>query len=651
METLVFLNGINQGQRIPMSRPVIRLGRERHNDVRVDDDGVSRSHAEISRRGDKLILRDLGSTNGTFLNDTRVDEAVLSDGDRVIIGDTVLLFQVVDDRREKGLISFNADAERVTARMRLSTMEMPTPSEKRSAQDFRSLSSFIYDAMPLASLGRLADMVLEHMMSSTSCSRAIFLLSDKDGELRTEAVKTRDIDHAAGEIGVSRTITNYVLQTNEALLATDPARDSRFKDTTVIRKHQVSSIIAIPLRVREKTLGLLYLDTVGVATPLTEESLRLVTAMALPAAFAIDNTRLYQELTDSIELSHGILRALVSGILVIGSDSRIRQVNQAAVDILRMRPKDLVGHDIHEIPNIASLARLLDRALEEGVTTDQGEILISSGVEEIPIGVTTSLLGTDRDTTMGVVASFRNLSEIKLLSERVQMSEHLAALGEMAAGIAHEVRNPLNSIRGFASLLQERVQDEKTGQFASIIIEEVDRMNALVQDLLDFARHRELEMSDIPLKPFIDEIVVEVSQQIDSGAVSLSVDVPPDIPDVWGNADRLKQVLLNMLRNAVEAMPEGGSVSIAARTDDTPSGREIVLSIADTGVGIPPEILPKIFTPFFSKKDKGTGLGLAISQKIVKQHQGRIEVESAAGRGTTFRIHLLPAGSRRRGSG
>jgi pSer/pThr/pTyr-binding forkhead associated (FHA) protein len=215
METLVILNGINQGQRIPVTKPVTRIGRERHNDIRVEDDGVSRSHSEIIRRGDRLVLKDLGSTNGTFLNDKRVEEAVLSDGDRVIIGDTVLLFQLVEERRERGLVSFNAAAESVTARVRLSTMEMPTPSDKRAAEDFRSLSKFIWDVMPLASLNRLLEMVLEHIMQSTRCSRAIVLLSDKEGVLRTEMTKTREGESISADSGVSRTITSYILERSE----------------------------------------------------------------------------------------------------------------------------------------------------------------------------------------------------------------------------------------------------------------------------------------------------------------------------------------------------------------------------------------------------------------------------------------------------
>jgi signal transduction histidine kinase len=288
------------------------------------------------------------------------------------------------------------------------------------------------------------------------------------------------------------------------------------------------------------------------------------------------------------------------------------------------------------------MAHLLDRAIKEGATVDQAEILISRGVEEIPVGVTTSILAGVTGEPSGVVASFRNLSEIKMLSERVQMSEHLAALGEMAAGIAHEVRNPLNSIRGFASLIKERVEDEKLGQFSSIIVDEVDRMNNLVNDLLDFARHRELDMGRVNLRKLVGEVGHGFSPQMQSANVESELDLPDDLPDVWGNADRLKQVTINIVRNAIEAMPEGGRLSISAGSREVDSGAVVTLSVSDSGSGIPPEIVTKIFTPFFSRKDAGTGLGLAICQKIVKQHQGRIEVESEEGKGTTFTILLQP---------
>lgn len=642
METLVFLTGIRQGERVPLVKPVTRLGREKHNDIRVDDEGVSRSHTEIVRREGGYVIRDLGSTNGTYLNDKRIQEAVLSDGDRIALGDTILLYQIVEERRAPGrMIMFSEQAEHVSARMRLSTQEIPAPSEKRAADDFRRLSEFMWSIMPIVSLRRLCSEVLERVVAATGCSRAVVLLADEAGVLSPVALKVHD-ERDAPRLQVSRTITGYVLETGEALLAVDPASDPRFKDTTVIRRDTINSVIAVPLRTRERITGVLYLDTTGVAAPLKEEDLRLATAMAMPFAIAVENTRLYQQLTESVELLQGILRSLVSGILVVDQHGAIKQLNEAASEILRLRARDLISRDIREVPNLAPLAQLLTRALDEGVTVDQAEILISGGVQEIPVGVTTSLLTGVADERRGVVAAFRNLSEIKKLSERVQMSEHLAALVEMAAGIAHEVRNPLNSIRGFASLIKERVDNEKLGQFAGIIIDEVDRMNDLVQDLLDFARHRELAMGRVELGALAQEVLHEFSPQIAAAGIQQALEVPKDLAAVWGNADRLKQVIINMVRNAIEAMPTGGQLKLQAFEAQGASGREVALAISDTGEGIPPEIATKVFTPFFSRKEGGTGLGLAICQKIIKQHQGRIELDTAVGKGSTFTIFLQP---------
>lgn len=645
METLVFLTGIKQGERIPLSKSVSRLGRERHNDIRVDDEGVSRSHCEITRKGREFAIHDLGSTNGTYVNDRRVEEAVLNDGDRVSIGDTTFLYQVVEERRGPGrMISFSEDAEHVSARFRLSTQEVPTTTELRAAEDFHKLSKFIWSIMPIVGLKRLCEVMLEHVLAATEASRAVVMLSDEEGVLNPVAARNREGD---GEVQVSRTITGYVLEQGEALLATEPATDKRFKDTTVIRRVQISSVIAVPLKSRERMIGVLYLDTIGLTAPFSEEDLKLITSMAVPFAIATENTRLYQRLTESIELLQGILRSLVSGILVVDHEGVVKQVNEAASEILHLRVKDLVNRDVREVPNLSPLAHLLERALEDGTTVDQAEILISSGVEEIPVGVTTSILAGVTNEPRGVVASFRNLSEIKMLSERVQMSEHLAALGEMAAGIAHEVRNPLNSIRGFASLINERVADEKLGQFSSIIIDEVDRMNNLVSDLLDFARHRELDMGRVDLKKLIGEVIRDFSHQMADANVESAIEIPDGLPEVWGNADRLKQVTINIARNAIEAMPQGGRLTVSAKQREEQPGPVVVLSISDTGQGIPQEIVTKIFTPFFSRKDGGTGLGLAICQKIVKQHQGRIEVESTEGAGTTFTILLQPYRERR----
>jgi two-component system sensor histidine kinase HydH len=222
------------------------------------------------------------------------------------------------------------------------------------------------------------------------------------------------------------------------------------------------------------------------------------------------------------------------------------------------------------------------------------------------------------------------------------MSHHLAALGEMAAGVAHEVRNPLNSIRGFSQLISERCADASLADYARIIIEEVDRMNRIVQDLLDFSRQKELTMTALRVNQLVEDVLAEFEPEFKAANVRVLGELAPGLKRVLGNSAKLKQVLVNIIRNAVQAMPKGGvlkvsTLAVPGRTE----GEELAVRIEDNGVGIDPKIMAKIFNPFFTfGKEKGTGLGLAICRKIIEQHGGRIEVESQLGAGSVFTVFL-----------
>jgi two-component system sensor histidine kinase HydH len=264
---------------------------------------------------------------------------------------------------------------------------------------------------------------------------------------------------------------------------------------------------------------------------------------------------------------------------------------------------------------------------------------------------------TDHDgKVIGAVLNFRNLAMIRRLEEQVRRSHHLAALGQMAAGVAHEVRNPLNSIRGFAQLLQEKTnQDASCAEYTQIILEEVDRMNRIVTDLLDFSRQRELTLVPVQIEKLIEDLVREMQADAQRGNVELkTVPAATVLPDILGNGDKLRQVFRNIILNAIQACDKNGKVTLRLalvadtlppRKDaepDTLLRRQVAVEITDSGCGMDSKTIDKIFDPFFTQKDTGTGLGLSISQKIVDQHGGRIDVKSEPGKGSTFTI-ILPA--------
>jgi two-component system, NtrC family, sensor histidine kinase HydH len=222
--------------------------------------------------------------------------------------------------------------------------------------------------------------------------------------------------------------------------------------------------------------------------------------------------------------------------------------------------------------------------------------------------------------------------------------ESLAQLGEMGAMLAHEIRNPLAGIKGYAQVIEKKPLDERNGRFAGRIVVETQRLEALVSELLDYARSEREPMAAVPL----GEVICHAAELLLPEAEKLQVKIVCRCPEglrVTGNRDRLGQVLLNLGRNAIQAMAEGGLLQITAEA----FGAEAVIKVTDNGGGIERQELARIFEPFYTTRAKGTGLGLALCKKIVEEHGGGIEVQSAPGAGTTFSIRLSKHGNHKGG--
>jgi two-component system sensor histidine kinase PilS (NtrC family) len=245
---------------------------------------------------------------------------------------------------------------------------------------------------------------------------------------------------------------------------------------------------------------------------------------------------------------------------------------------------------------------------------------------------------------VGRVIHFQDLTELRSMEGAVRRSERLAGIGRLAANIAHEIRNPLASISGSVEVLRKQPgTDAEARQLIDIAVREVDRVNGLISGLLDYARPRTEDRQRLDLGEVVTEIAKVFEQERRSAEVRVVVDAEPGVA-IEGASGQLRQVLWNLLRNAVAAMPRGGCVRLSvSRRDRTNGSAEAVLSVSDTGIGIPREDLDHIFEPFFSRRVDGTGLGLAITARIVEDHKGTIEVSSEVGKGTTFALHFAAA--------
>jgi two-component system sensor histidine kinase HydH len=223
------------------------------------------------------------------------------------------------------------------------------------------------------------------------------------------------------------------------------------------------------------------------------------------------------------------------------------------------------------------------------------------------------------------------------IEEQLRRADRLSALGELSAGMAHEIRNPLGSIRGTAEILQDGIEpSDPRYEFTRILIKEVDRLNRVVQNFLDFARPAEKERSAVDVGLLLREVLTLTRLHAQKNGVKIELEVG-ETPPVQANPEQIKQAFLNLILNALQAMPDGGTLTLAAETEED----RLRLRLSDTGQGIPQENLERVFNPFFTTRSNGTGLGLAITHRIIQGHGGRMEVESRVGEGTTFTV-ILP---------
>ena len=257
----------------------------------------------------------------------------------------------------------------------------------------------------------------------------------------------------------------------------------------------------------------------------------------------------------------------------------------------------------------------------------------------VPLEIGVSSLKDENDIFLGNVLLFKDLTEVRTLRREVARSQRLASVGRLAAGVAHEIRNPLSSIKGFATYFKERYPDRpEDQQTADIMIQEVDRLNRVVGQLLEFARPVSVKPKSISLQTLLDDSIKLIKDQAAEKGISIQTQNNTQVAEVRIDPDRIDQVLLNLYLNAIDSMEKGGELKVEIAGDGP--RRNVVIKVSDTGRGISRENLSKIFEPYFTTKSTGTGLGLAIAHNIVEAMGGKITVESDTEAGTTFTIAL-----------
>ncbi len=343
----------------------------------------------------------------------------------------------------------------------------------------------------------------------------------------------------------------------------------------------------------------------------------------------LHNMRLY---------TRNVIESMPDGLVTLDSGGRIVSCNARAVAIMGRPMEELLGRRLEELFADWPIASL---AGDREVLSVGYEFRHEDG-RRVPVEISSSLLRDADDAVLGAVLILRDLREIKAMEEQLERSRRLASLGRMAAGIAHEIRNPLGTLRGFAQYFGSRPGDEAGREYAELMIGEVDRLNGSISALLQFSRPREPELQPVRLGELFEKTARLLEHDFTSNTITLRLQSSCDEP-VSADPDLLLQVLLNLLKNAVSASGPGSEITLSCRRDR----EQVRISVTDSGRGMSREEREQMFDPFFSTRKSGTGLGLAVSHQIVEQHGGFFEVESWPGEGTTITVVLPVDGQRK----
>ena len=412
---------------------------------------------------------------------------------------------------------------------------------------------------------------------------------------------------------------------------------------------ELDAYLCLPLRASSRVVGILALAEKNSGDIYSADDLVVFTTIASPLGTAIENARLYLKLEQVNLHLERILSSMRGGVVAVDDQGRITTINAAGTQMLG----DVeVGQHLDRLQ--AEVSGVLRQTLLDGRGVGEFETTITGPAQEkVPVVISSSCLEMAGGDSCGALAMINDLTQLKRLEQNVQRADRLSSIGTLAAGMAHEVKNPLVSIKTFTQLLLGRFEDadfRKT--FAEVVPHEVERIDMIVSRLLDFARPRPVCFAPHDLRKIIEQVLMLVDNHIRKERIEVRTEFPSREIAVYGDEQQLHQVFLNLFLNALDALKEtrGGELTVRAYYDRIHLRHRgiapfletdcVRVAVTDTGCGIPAEHMDQLFTPFFTTKIEGCGLGLSVVHGIVMEHGGEIDVQSAAGAGTSFTVTL-----------
>lgn len=501
----------------------------------------------------------------------------------------------------------------------------------------------------------LAQHVLEVALRETGASRLWLTMRDSSN---SKLITVASVGDSTGKGLMPASALEQVFTTGGAVWV--EADGHLYSGPTQARR-----IVAMswPLLVKNQVVGVLNTEKARDLPPFSQISLELLSLLSGQLAIAIENVELHHQQQTLRAFNEDIIQTMTNGLIVVDEMGQVTVFNKAAATLLGYRATEVLEQPLRDaIPGASTLANIIEATLRSpGQALTQYPQAEEDGKQSsyiypvsakyppdeisvrhrdgnlLPLAVSASPLRDSNGRVTGVVCLFEDLSEARALEAERRRLDRLAALGEMSAVVAHEIRNPMAGIAaGVEYLSKSTPEGSPKKEGAAMILGEIERVNRILEDILSVARPFQLKLSTQTMPDTIEGVLHRYQISIENKAIRVVRRYAPSLPPVQADRERLEQALTNLVLNAIEAMPTGGTLSIGLNPDD----RWLVITISDTGPGIPLDAQQRIFDPFFTTKTRGTGLGLTVTQRVIEEHGGTIGVASEAGKGTTFTIRL-----------
>jgi PAS domain S-box-containing protein len=527
----------------------------------------------------------------------------------------------------------------------------------RARYDYqRTLSEVSTELATVMSIKQLSTYISKKIMDVIRVNEISFLMFDPvRRRYKSVPIDTNKIngEYKKLDMDPASRILSYIKDTNSILVSDEfelevedrKAKLAAAEERTPLVKLQdevekLGIALWAPVVSKGELIGVLALGNKISGDMYTAEDLRLLATLASQVAISVENARLYEEILTTKNYIEDILQSITSGVVSTDMSGRMITFNKAFEELVGANSKGLSGQDL--VAKFSSSqdikAHILDTYEGRAVCNVESE-LIRSENQKVPVSFSSVVLTDATGLRSGYLFVISDLSELKKLEDRVRQSDKLAALGNMAAGMAHEIKNPLSSMKVFSQLLRDRYEDpEFRKKFEEIIPKEIGRIDRIIEGLLSFARSPEPKLCECMFSDIMDEVLDDLSEEIERNNVKVEKNYVPSLPGKI-DKDQIFRVFNNLVLNALQAMSGGGTLKIDIKPKD-PQSRTVEIKITDTGLGIPKKNLSHIFDPFFTTKHYGTGLGLAITHSIIEAHKAMIDVESVEGQGTVFTITM-----------